>query len=567
MLPGTILLTGRNARRPIHRLPVETLSMIFEYACQEGLDFGTSASINSTCSLWRSIAVKDPRMWRLLDSVNAPAAYADLAVVRSRSIPLSLVAGPCNIRMSSKPIPWVFEVAGRQAHRLAALEVRIPEPVPASDSLAFTRAAPMLKELTMQGPMERPVRLPMTFGNDTPKLRTLTLHGCRKPWLPGMYSNLTSLTVSMWTALQSPALAEEDILVVFKECPALETLNIYLSGHDLPNEQFQDGLPQGDPSRLMMHHLRSVDLHMDVGPVVRILSAIQLPPTIQRLHIDVSSSTSGRIPKLFDPRCLPPVFYQRLRTLNVSIGGGVGIALEGLEADSTTSNIVQSPLLVCCRMPITARDLGDILDSICSHYDMPLLTTLKVRNFSPFRNRRHAEAHLAEEAHLTSADGLAKLFCHLAPTVTSISLSFAHNTHRRCTVTNMQSFTTIVASLKRLIETSPSPTMFPELAELSLHLLKIRDTATLSALELAPSLQVFLDASTSLRKVEIHNSGFSFSSIEHAAQFVGDLRGLDVAEFHWSSNSIFCQSTQGEDARRVPPEEVWPNGEKYTWLE
>ena len=91
-----------------------------------------------------------------------------------------------------------------------------------------------------------------------------------------MYSNLVSLTVN---AKSEPSvLPNEDLAIIFRECPALEYLRLHLS--DSFPRLLPYAFPEDDDRCLAMHHLGSLDLDMQVELTVHILSSVQLFPIV-----------------------------------------------------------------------------------------------------------------------------------------------------------------------------------------------------------------------------------------------------------------------------------------------
>lgn len=275
------LLRLRNESCRINRLPVELLRYIFEdasapvYSMAEPCNM-TNLAISWTCSHWRDVALQDPQLWAHLDLRFLE--LASLFAERSRTCSLS-------IRSLRRRDPGV-EGGDRHAGARDALcltywdRIRILHYQPTTPQVPpwlCDLAAPHLEEIKIcVGPCNAPLsRIPRLLGNQAPRLQRLDLQEHRLPFVPGSWPFRGLRSLKIHVSARTPILdADEDLLVVFRECPELETLELHMGWiQERPEALFIP--PRGEP--IDMLSLRELRLTLPGTYISTILAGVNIP--------------------------------------------------------------------------------------------------------------------------------------------------------------------------------------------------------------------------------------------------------------------------------------------------
>lgn len=127
---------------------------------------------------------------------------------------------------------------------------------------------------------------PHLFGGNAPKLRALEFFQVRLAWCPGNYSDLTHVKITFHPELLAKTEHDiDDVTILFRESPRLEHIELTTSG-DLGRWQpTSDDVPEPDHARpkCIMRHLHTLRLHLFVLPLIDILGAIEITPTIRTI--------------------------------------------------------------------------------------------------------------------------------------------------------------------------------------------------------------------------------------------------------------------------------------------
>lgn len=132
------LLRYRNTFSTVNNLPPEILSHIFRFASCSGAVRHTNMDLASVCSHWRAVSLNDPVMWSFLDA-TANFDYAELAIPRAQSVPLSILGSP-DVNTPSQ----LLGLAKVHLHRTYALQLTGPTDVLSALS---GMPAPLLEDL------------------------------------------------------------------------------------------------------------------------------------------------------------------------------------------------------------------------------------------------------------------------------------------------------------------------------------------------------------------------------------------------------------------------------------
>lgn len=415
-----------NVTRPINKLPIEILQIVFQLAGLCGFDLRTNLSIAAVCKHWREAALYHPHMWTCFEATG-PASHKALAIILERnvSLPLDLAFNCPRNSVYPTDVPQWFEtfILGN-THRIRSLKVKTTESFPAANAID---EAPILEELSLFFSKPTHADSSLLHSLISPKLKSLDLTYCRRPWLPGMYANLTHLRLEAppWTLPQP----DEDMTIIFRESPTLESLDMRFSHPDAAHfyeynaEVFAKA--QCLQERFPMHRLRRVELHMPVEMLTQVLVAIELPQDMQTMCL-VAFFGPETIPVrlLFSSRCIPNTLLSSLRTLRL-YDGGDQLHIDGSTSFGTRRGKERSSnaLSITChpqryRVSQQLDILGGLIDAICAERTLPLLTGFLFHCADDQHNVRVGVPGQRNTAH-----DVADLLHHL-PSITALTLRY-----------------------------------------------------------------------------------------------------------------------------------------------
>ena len=291
---GTLcnLQSVRNAMRPIQKLPLEILTMIFALSISER-KAGYSPRTNdayklaSVCRRWREIVISFAPFWSDIrvfasDHKMSNIQYTSMCLVRSKGAPIT-------VRMIERPLvdnahmQRCIDLISDHGPRIRELNLLVQP----STLSAFTLQVPNLEILhvTSSG-IDRldPHRevLPIMFRGQLPRLKHLDL-GYFTSWPAGTFNNLTSIT--LWDPEEENEKMKMHVfLELLDGSPMLESLEMMQHG-PISN----DDVPPSRTSVLSrLSSLRLRDCHSSL-----ILSHLDLPPSTDITLCNVVSFLAG----------------------------------------------------------------------------------------------------------------------------------------------------------------------------------------------------------------------------------------------------------------------------------
>ncbi|KDQ10102.1 hypothetical protein BOTBODRAFT_190709 [Botryobasidium botryosum FD-172 SS1] len=295
-----ILAARRNKLSPIHRLPDEILSDIFEFAtgfdkywrptCVEPL------TLSQISMRWRDVALRTPRIWALVKSFNY--FLAELFVARSKTTPLRIQLECANEfwcrgkRVEKEELsPGLLRhktllQKGRdrrdilrlldkllipQIHRWESVRLRLEPTVDLE--LLLVSPAPLLEEFNYErdkGTLaSSPIPLPQDlFAGHAPRLRTLSLSRAHLPLSSLLYSRLYHLALQHITFNSSL----EQFVHALRDSPSLLTLT-------LKNITFQDESSPRALTPISLPNLETMLVELDPETLHNLFASIILPST------------------------------------------------------------------------------------------------------------------------------------------------------------------------------------------------------------------------------------------------------------------------------------------------
>jgi hypothetical protein len=232
-----ILMTLRrlhNRLTPVHKLPLELLSTIFESTNDVDLacdNTRTSFNISHVCQNWRETAIRCPRLWsKIKMSAGSPLAH-ELCLERSGNVPLVVT-----IRVPSEwedpddridsAIPRNIQLLAPQPERILSIDLDSPlERTFFFSHLDFS--VPSLERFSCttwvaDGWKDKPTFPSSLFNGHMPSLKTVVFAGV--PWKDlGPFRNLTDIRIS---GSSSERLKKPDFSQVLQRSPLLEHLEV-----------------------------------------------------------------------------------------------------------------------------------------------------------------------------------------------------------------------------------------------------------------------------------------------------------------------------------------------------
>lgn len=296
---------GRNWVCRVNRLPVETLCDIFQLAGESGFDHFTNRAIASTCTLWRTVTLNDPRMWTCLDIPWWRDYWAHI-LERSKQLPLS-VRIRCRGDVKSGMAVLMEENNVSRIQRLAITTYK--------QHASLELDAPHLENLTVDV-QSSATTSPLASCN-LPVLRRLDLSGCYFPWLTGKYKNLTCIKIQHLGKAPRDIDPSWDFGVMLRESPELESIDLVFAMYSPRWSSFITAWhPRG--SRLLMHRLGRLSLDMQANAAMHILRSLVMPQ-LKNINIvaHFGPDNASAVEALCSPEYFPASMFANMRKLAI----------------------------------------------------------------------------------------------------------------------------------------------------------------------------------------------------------------------------------------------------------
>ncbi|KDQ16045.1 hypothetical protein BOTBODRAFT_266365 [Botryobasidium botryosum FD-172 SS1] len=291
----------RNELRPIYRLPIEILSLVFEFTegCAKNslrlLPRRAPLTLSQVSKQWRELAFNTPRLWTKIDAMNGRISDVFIARSKRASLNIELARPPKDPTLPNIVLDcfvwychetfWDFiRPLLPHIHRWESLAL---EELTYDDAGAYlVHSAPRLERLTMRNFDGRfGHTLPDTFlGGCTPQLRDLEVCNVKLPLTSPIYTGLRRLHLENNIYDISTI---RHLLVVLAACPLLEDLAIL--------NEFFCGLADSNSRKphtpVFLNHLRRMDACTEGRTDIHdIISALVVPPS---LYLSMSLAYRG----------------------------------------------------------------------------------------------------------------------------------------------------------------------------------------------------------------------------------------------------------------------------------
>ncbi|KAG8944454.1 hypothetical protein FRC04_001766 [Tulasnella sp. 424] len=269
----------QNDLLPIHRLPVEILSIILAMTLRLKHHHKERTKLLLVCRAWSNIINENPSTFWATLSAEDPVTQRARLLRKAGQMPVTIVTGSHYASYKAgKDFVKYIKSNDIPFHELVvrAWGGRVMEAVSAN---CLAAPAPQLRSLHLEvregwelgGEDPNSERLWM-FSGVAPSLKNVRLSGVSIPWNSAILQNLSSLTLEcpMFRAVESPSL--EEILGILRSCPALQSL--ILRDMDL-RQPYPVQLPP-----LSFDRLTTIDLSMFFFECIfSFLRHIQFPKT------------------------------------------------------------------------------------------------------------------------------------------------------------------------------------------------------------------------------------------------------------------------------------------------
>ncbi|KDQ19462.1 hypothetical protein BOTBODRAFT_142993 [Botryobasidium botryosum FD-172 SS1] len=399
----------RNQHAPIHCLPPELISSIFELAVPGALGHtsGDEVPLNvvRVSRDWRQIAMDSPRAWAHIPMVPEPLLSTFLE--RSKNVPLELTfyrtTREATLHHMARISPSHLERTRALKLDLVGMEKQIHKveswlstPLPALETLEIRRPVP---------------RGGMDLTADTPRLQHLSLKGSLMPFDHPIYSNLATLTLSHIVFIETPSTV--GLLRALEASPSFEELNLQYMELTVTVDR-EPELSTGMPVNLP--HLRLLSIKDVPAPITRFFLNHIITPASSRI---VMEADGGDIASIFPSR--PENLRNIVTTTELSVTAkddGTTLEVEGHSSESGGS----------FSLKFTRRSglAHAMFKNLAKVVAMPHLRTLSARHFSG--NKKGPSSFARALGNFPSITTLKFEVCH-ATLADSIMASRAKNQH------------------------------------------------------------------------------------------------------------------------------------------
>lgn len=304
----------RNELCPVHRLPNETLSHIFELAVHiDNLEPWRRPrfprDLVRVSRQWRRVAMSSPRLWTniAIDEGQESLSLLESYILNSKQTPLDI-----RLFFNTKkfqPLPYVSLVTPH-IHRWRSFDFRHS---PAETIIPhLSTPAPMLEMLYLDCAWRQTLEesdLSITdlnlFSGQTPRLRQLSLTGVFIPWNSSVYSGLTALSLKRMEYHKGDSV--QQLLQVLFRLPTLESVNLEWLTFSAATFNSTDPF-------INLPRLNNLRIRVDQMPVVfHILSRLTIPPT-SALKVVADLPTDGLLDSFIPPQSEAQSNLPNLRT-------------------------------------------------------------------------------------------------------------------------------------------------------------------------------------------------------------------------------------------------------------
>lgn len=563
------LRSYRNRVCRMHRLPVETLRAIFEFASLCGACESVNKVITHVCSYWRTIALNNPQLWTCFDTNKMTKVYTEEAAIRSHNLPLHILTlvppKPPSRRAQRAGTPeWIIDFVVDNLYRIRVLHIKPPT----SGLRLLMVAAPVLEELCLHPESARHslVWNSELFGGQAPVLRTLGLKYFRLPLEAGVYKNLTKLDVE---AMSTHPSATETIRFICRESPDLEILRLRLGvgeGHDF---HMPTPPPEDHHTRVTMHNLRCLDLYMRVELVAQLLSTIRFIEQPEEVKITACVTRGDQFEALFTSRYMPALFFENLHEIAVENDPGCELRLRGLTSYANVGDRTWSmeQRTIQGMVPTSGSDFEVLATTIGNSRPMPMLQSFQIMDYVE-------DPEFTLPAHVTNflRGAIALLMC-CARTVTTFAVEsgrcpgdWTYESHPISTT-----FESIHSHL-RAVDNPSGPPLLPLLEKCTFAVWGPgNDPGQHPCEDFMHVDHIVRLLNPDIQRLEITGWGhLAISSSETARECVRRLRELAVPQTYWDKLRFWPKSpidtTRFETVKGgFYPRDIWPEGESYTW--
>ncbi|KAI0740824.1 hypothetical protein C8Q76DRAFT_853117 [Earliella scabrosa] len=292
----TTLRLHRNSYVHLNVFPPELLRVMFLEA--SGRNVTTKFAIAATCARWRSVCLAFTRYWT---DFELPASWGQASQALLRACD---VAAPLPLRIS---IDWktlgdaserTLALLDMHTHRIENLEMSNWSgswPTSASNPFSSLRHLTVAVERDLAwrgGALVSPHVL------ETSSLRDVDLNGCRLPYSPQFYRQMTRLSIvfpSQKRHLSGPSQAEGSLIDCLRACSQLEELTL----RRIPTYHLQDAATilshandiesgaNGVTDRISLPQLRFLDLQLYPDDMTVLLALFNTSATLRSIRLDV----------------------------------------------------------------------------------------------------------------------------------------------------------------------------------------------------------------------------------------------------------------------------------------
>ncbi|KDQ21066.1 hypothetical protein BOTBODRAFT_327605 [Botryobasidium botryosum FD-172 SS1] len=393
----------RNQLCPIHRLPNEIMSLIFEISvisyhnrCRHVF------SIASVSRFWRTIALGTPRIWCRTEWPDYKSEkIVETFLSRSKDVPLHITFNSAVEWFN--PTPYFTHVS-RHINRWKTCSIWYTDDDENLENITdFLHApAPILRELYLcrgspgwdSDADEDFLRDRPLFAGVTPQLCTLSLSGTFIPMDSPIYTGLTSLSLSS-IAFGGPR-AISQLLSALGGSPGLQVLKLQFLEFSVSFSS-TDVLDNRVPA-VTLSHLRELNLSgcdVDKLPLQQLLSRITTPPTAE-IGLDMNMGPDQSLCDFFPPSLSLP---HNLRSLSQT--RYLKIDMSWADADEEGDELSEAQEYCALYGKVLGDDEGgfwmetsgsddhilNVLSNLGKALPMPLLDKLKFA-CSPFASYR-----------------------------------------------------------------------------------------------------------------------------------------------------------------------------------
>ncbi|KDQ19461.1 hypothetical protein BOTBODRAFT_62833 [Botryobasidium botryosum FD-172 SS1] len=404
----------RNQHAPIHRLPPEMISLIFELAGpgtqRRNLEYRDPLNIMRVSRDWRQIAMDSPRVWAHISMIPEPLLSTFLE--RSKNVPLELTFYRTT---RGAALQHMARISPSHLERTRVLRIDLSGMEMQIDKVESWLSTPLsaLERLEINRPEEEMYHGGLNFAIDAPRLRHLSFEHCFMPFDHPIYSTLSTLT------LRNIAFIETDVAVGLLQ--ALEA-SLFLEELSLQYQMYSAAATEptlSNPMMVNLPHLRRLSLGIP-SPITRFFlghittpasSQTELVVTDRRPYDDIASIIPSQPGNLLNITATTELLVS-------ARDGGANFEAKGRSCKSGGSFWL---------IIFGERGLAHgLFESLAHVVPMPHLQTLSVHSFK--KKKKDTGSFARALGHFPSITTLEFKGCH--PTVIeSVTISRARNRH------------------------------------------------------------------------------------------------------------------------------------------